>query len=122
VGRPSHASVLAAAAVSLGVDPARIVRLDTPRDTDDEAAEVRRRFGREPFALVTSAWHMRRAMALMRHNGLNPFPCPADYQAQPPDHPRFSDYTWDSESLGRSTWAIYERIGYVWEWLRGRTN
>ncbi|HWA85237.1 MAG TPA: ElyC/SanA/YdcF family protein [Opitutus sp.] len=119
-GQPSHASVLAEAAISLGVDPARIVRLDTPRDTEDEAAEVKRRFAREPFVLVTSAWHLRRAMALMRHQGLEPFPCPADYQSRPADHPQFSDYTWDTDSLSRSTWAIYERIGYAWEWLRGK--
>ncbi|MEY4813841.1 MAG: hypothetical protein RLZZ162_914, partial [Verrucomicrobiota bacterium] len=25
-----------------------------------------------------------------------------------------------TESLGRSTWAVRERIGYLWIWLRGR--
>ena len=32
---PTHASVLAAAAVSLGIDPRRIVQIDTARDTGD---------------------------------------------------------------------------------------
>lgn len=117
----SHAAVLADAAISLGVDPARIVRLDTPRDTEDESASTAHLVGPQRFVLVTSAWHMRRAMALMRGQGLDPVAAPADYTTRQPASTRFTDYTWDTESLGRSTWAIYERIGYLWVWLRGKT-
>ncbi|HYD84724.1 MAG TPA: ElyC/SanA/YdcF family protein, partial [Opitutus sp.] len=39
-GRPSHAAVLADAAVSLGVDRERIILLDEPRDTEEEAAAL----------------------------------------------------------------------------------
>lgn len=119
-GKPPHAVVLAEAAVSLGVEPARIIRLDTPRDTEDEAQELRRIVGESPFALVTSAWHMPRAAALMRHAGLHPLPCPADYAARPSEGFRLGDYTWDSESLERSTKAVYERLGYLWLKLRGK--
>lgn len=121
-GFPSHAAILAQAAISLGVDPARIVRLDTPRDTEEEAAQLRQRLGPERFALVTSAWHLRRATALMRGAGLNPVPCPADYAARPGAQWRWSELLWDTESLGRSTRAIYERIGYAWSRLRGRSR
>ncbi len=120
-GRPSHAAVLAQAAVSLGVDPTKIIRLDTPRDTEDEARELRRVVGEAPFALVTSAWHLRRAAALMHGAGLHPLPCPADYAARPSPGFRISDYTWDTESLERSTKAVYERLGYLWVRLRGKT-
>jgi uncharacterized SAM-binding protein YcdF (DUF218 family) len=118
--RPTHAEILARSAESLGVDPRRIVRRDSPRDTEEEAVALRQIVDDQPFALVTSAWHMRRAAALMRHAGLQPVPCPADYKARPSAHPPLSDYTWDTESLGRSTWAIYERIGYLWARLRGK--
>ena len=120
VGKPTHAAVLAQAAISLGVDPARIIRLETPRDTEDEAQEIHRIVGNAPFALVTSAWHMPRAAALMRHAGLHPVPCPADYAARPSEGFRFSDYTWDTDSLERSTKAVYERLGYLWVHLRGK--
>ena len=119
-GRPTHASILAEAAASLGVEPARIFRLETPRDTEDEARELHRIIGGEPFALVTSAWHMRRAAALMRGAGLHPLPCPADYSARPSPGFRISDYTWDTDSLERSTKAVYERLGYLWVRLRGK--
>jgi uncharacterized SAM-binding protein YcdF (DUF218 family) len=117
---PSHAAVMAQAAVSLGVDPARIIRLDEPRDTSEEAAAIGRVVGASPFVLVTSAWHLRRAMAFMRHAGLRPVPCPADYTALRNADFRWRDCTWDSASLTRSTWAVYERLGYAWAWLRGK--
>jgi len=119
-GFPSHAAVQAAAAISLGVDPTRIIKLETPRDTDDETAEIGRIVGRERFALVTSAWHMRRAVALMQRAGLEPVPCPADFLVRPSAASSWTDYMWDTDSLGRSTWAIYERLGYAWSWLQGK--
>lgn len=120
-GGATHASVLAAAAISLGVEPARIIRFDRTRDTEDEVAAVRETVGDVPFALVTSAWHMPRAVALMRHAGLHPLPCPADFSALPAPGFRIRDYTWDTDSLERSTKAVYERLGYVWSRLRGKT-
>lgn len=120
-GGATHASVLAAAAISLGVDPTRIIRFDATRDTEDEAQSVRQTVGDAPFALVTSAWHMPRAVALMHHAGLYPLPCPADFSALPAPGFRIRDYTWDTDSLERSTKAVYERLGYLWLRLRGKT-
>jgi uncharacterized SAM-binding protein YcdF (DUF218 family) len=118
---PSHAAVLAQAAVSLGVDPARILRLDTPKDTEEEARDAAPVIGEARFALVTSAWHMPRAMALMRHAGLHPVACPADFQAKRNPEFRLMDCTWDTEALGRSTMTVYERLGRLWSALRGKT-
>lgn len=118
-GQPSHAAVLAQAAISLGVEPERIARLDSPRDTEDESRAIRALVGDQPFALVTSAWHMRRAMGWMKLAGLQAYPCPADYAERPNQKFRISDLGWDTESLGRSTWAVYERIGFLWLKLRG---
>lgn len=119
-GQPTHAAVLAEAALSLGVEPARVIRLDGPRDTEDEAEAMRELAGTAPFALVTSAWHLPRATALMRCAGLSPLPCPADFSARPSPGFRVSDYTWDTDSLERSTKAAYERLGLLWARLRGK--
>ena len=116
-----HASVLAQAAVSLGLDPRRIVQLDTARDTDDEAQELRRRIGPGvPFALVTSAWHMPRAVALMRRAGLAPLPCPADFLSHDDGETHAGDWLCDLSGLEQSTWAIYERLGATWARLQGK--
>ncbi len=117
----THASVLAAAARSLGVDPRRIVQIDTARDTDDEVQAVKQRLGpATPFALVTSAWHMPRALGLMRRAGLQPLPCPADFLARVNPDPRLSDWTCDLSGLERSTWAVYERLGATWARWQGK--
>ncbi len=122
-GRPTHAEVLARAAVELGVARERIVLIDTARDTEDEAAAVKKIANGAPVALVTSAWHLPRAVALFRHVGVNTLPCPADFTAAPvPGGEGLWPYlTWDPSALQRSTWAMRERIGWLWVWLRGKT-
>lgn len=119
--RPSHAAMLARAAESLGIDRSRALFIEAVRDTEDESLAVKRLVGGEPFALITSAWHMPRTLALFRHAGLAPLPCPADYTARAGDDLQWQDFLWDTESLGRSTWAVRERLGYLWVWLRGKT-
>jgi len=116
----SHAQVLGEAAVSLGVAPERIVRMDDPQDTEDEVNELKRRFGNQPVAVVTSAWHMPRAMQLCRAAGVNAVPCPADFMSKPEEKSKASVFGWDLESLERSTKAIHEYLGAAWLSLRGK--
>jgi len=117
----SHAQILAEAAASLGVSPERIIRLDTPRDTEDEARELHARLGGAPFALVTSAWHLPRAMALCRGAGGNPVPCPADFLLKPGADTGARLLLFDLGSLERSTRAIHEYLGLFWAELRGQS-
>ena len=118
---PTHATMLARAAESLGVESSRILYIDQARDTEDESHAAARIVGPAPFALVTSAWHMPRAVALFRHTGLAPLPCPADFSAHTDDNFSVNDLFPDLPSLERSTWAVRERLGYLWIWLRGKT-
>lgn len=121
-GYATHATVLERAAVSLGVDPARIDRIEHARDTEDEANTVKRRVGDARVALVTSAWHMPRAAGLFFGAGVNAVPCPTDYLSQDDGRFHWRDVLWDVESVERSSMAIRERIGYVWVTLRGKTG
>ncbi|MFI5356232.1 MAG: ElyC/SanA/YdcF family protein [Opitutales bacterium] len=119
-GEPTHAAILAQAGISLGVDPTRFSLIVDARDTENEALELKRRIGDTPFALVTSAWHMPRAMALMRKAGLHPLACPTDFLTAPQGRFDWSDLLWGLEGLERSHWAIHERLGLWWAALRGR--
>jgi uncharacterized SAM-binding protein YcdF (DUF218 family) len=119
-GFPSHAAVLAEAAVSLGLDRRRILLIDYAHDTEDESHAVKALVGAQPVALVTSAWHMPRAAALFHKAGVTILPCPADYSARPNAYFSLNDLTWDAESLNRTTYAVREDIGYLWVWLRGK--
>ena len=118
-GRPTHAAVLARAAESLGIDPARITQVDTALDTEDESNVVARIVGNARVALVTSAWHMPRAAALFRRAGVDFTPCPADFMSRGDFQFRWANLAWDSESLERSTLAVHEWIGLIWLRLRG---
>lgn len=116
----SHAQILAEAAQSLGIAPARIVRFDQTRDTDDEAQAILREIGPQPFLLVTSAWHMPRAMALCKKAGLNPIAAPADFMERENREENWTFVAWDISALERSTKAIHERLGFFWAKLRNR--
>jgi len=120
--RLPHAQILAEAAMSLGIAPERIIRFDETRDTDDEAQELARCLGPEPFLLVTSAWHMPRSMALCEKAGLQPIPAPADFKQRPGEQNAANSFlTWDLGALENSTKAIHERLGFFWAYLRSRT-
>jgi uncharacterized SAM-binding protein YcdF (DUF218 family) len=113
-GASTHASVLARAAASLGVDPASILRIETARDTEEEAAAVHRLVGGSRVALVTSAFHLRRAALLFARAGVDFVPCPADFLARQAPSFDWDALHWDSESLTRSTLAVHERLGLLW--------
>jgi len=119
-GGPSHAHVLADTAVALGVARERIIEIDTARDTEAEAAAIRVIAGNSPVALVTSAWHIPRGMALCRRQGLDVFACPADYSARTVKIKPQDFLRWNVGGLERSTKAFYEWIGLSWSKLRGK--
>lgn len=70
---------------ALGVDPARIQLEDRSRNTDENARFTRDLVRPEPsqvWLLVTSAWHMPRAMGLFRKAGFNVLAYPVDYRSE----------------------------------------
>ena len=65
--------------LDLGVPREALVLETRSFNTADEARLIKTEVGKEPFALVTSAVHMPRAMYLFRSEGTHPIPCPCDY-------------------------------------------
>ena len=118
----THAAVLAATAVSLGIASERIRRIENGHDTEEESRAVAALVGTGPVALVTSAAHMPRAAALFRAAGVQYFACPTDYTSRVAPEFHLIDLSWDSESLDRSTWAVRERLGYIWLRLRHKID
>ncbi len=85
-GMTSNAAATAALWEQLGVPAASIVLLEGPRTTTDEIAALARLVaerGWRRVGLVTSAWHMRRAMRLCARRGLEVTPLPADTLSAP---------------------------------------
>ena len=79
-GEESMASVSRKAAIQLGWEERRIVALETPATTQQEAIAFTDRFGKKVnLILVTDAIHMPRAMKFFREQGVTPFPAPTNY-------------------------------------------
>ena len=116
----THARVLADAAVELGFPRERIVEIDTGRDTAEEIDALKLLVGDERIALVTSAWHLPRAMKLAAAAGLDAHPCPTDYLGgRDATIPRLAYFTWDADSLMNTTRAWREYVGRAWARLVG---
>lgn len=120
-GYPSHAQVMQTAAESLGLETSRIKRIEDGFDTEGEAAALRRHGHEGPIALVTSAWHMPRAVGLFKKAGISVVPCPADFSARLNAELRITDYlAWDLSGLERTSKAVYEYLGLTWGKLRNK--
>jgi uncharacterized SAM-binding protein YcdF (DUF218 family) len=118
---PTHAEVLARTAEGLGIPRGRIQKIEDGRDTEEEMEALQKLTGGGRVAIVTSAWHMPRSIALCRSVGLDPFPCPTNYTAHPNDTANWTNFLWEIDALERSTLAVRERIGGLWIWLRGKS-
>ncbi len=78
-GGESEAVVMARVACAMGVDPEDIITETKSRDTKDHARFIRPIVTDRPFALVTSAFHMPRAMGMIKKVGLGPVPAPCGH-------------------------------------------
>ncbi len=66
-------------AVALRVPQSEIQMEIESRDTKDQALKIKELVDNQPFLLVTSAYHMPRAVALFEHQGLKPKPVPVGH-------------------------------------------
>ena len=110
-----NAEVMLAVAMELGVPRDEMVALSRPCDTHEEAQSVRELIGAAPFALVTSAAHMPRALRVFEAEGLHPLPAPTDFlfRASPRQEPAAFFPT--SAGLACTERALYEILGSLYE-------
>jgi uncharacterized SAM-binding protein YcdF (DUF218 family) len=80
-GRVPAAQGYARMAQALGVPQQSLIVSAQALNTGDEARAVQELLGRSAFLLVTSAYHMPRAMSEMRRAGANPIAAPTGQRA-----------------------------------------
>ena len=114
----SAAVVNRSLATSLGVDPSRIYVFPWPTDTRQEAEAIAPLVRDRPFALVTSATHMPRAMAIFRSQGMDPIPAPAGHMIRSDGDTEFLEVIPSSQNLRTSRQLWYEFLGSIWEAVR----
>lgn len=118
----STAELMEKVAVDWGIDPSRIKTLTNPRNTEAEAREAAGLIDddEDRVILVTSAFHMRRAMALFRGQGLEVIPAPAGHRVDRQRGGRHIGYKLPkSKYIGFAEAALWEHLGLLWAWLRG---
>lgn len=108
-------------AESLGVPRSAIITLDSPRDTEEEAAAVAQLLGDKPFLLVSSASHLPRAMIFFQRQGLHPIAAPANQLAITSPLQTWEKVMPSPLWLMHSDRVGYETLGRLWQWLKGRS-
>lgn len=107
----SEADKTAKLLVESGVKNEDILRQSKVKDTQEEAISMKKRVGERPFILVTSAYHMPRAIKFFQQEGLNPIPAPTDFN-NPKEDGLFSIF--HSKQLQKTERAWHEYLGLLW--------
>ena len=109
---------------ALGVAPERLLLEQRSRDTYENAIfsrDLARPAPGEAWLLVTSAFHMPRAVALFRKAGFPVIPWPVDYRTSGREGiGLFRDNP--ADSLQNATTALREWLGLFAYWAAGRTD
>ena len=114
----NDADVMAAAAVSLGLPRSQIVVENRSRNTLENSLAVRRIVKGDRIILATSAYYMRRAVAMFRRRGFTVVPAPTYWQVQT----RRSGPALlipHAACLAASSTALAEWLSLVWWGIRG---
>lgn len=103
------------AAVELGVSPADTISLRGGYNTREEAASYYRHYGNStPLILVTSAYHMPRAVCWFTAQGISVIPAPANYSVNRKRNGRPGvAIRWDWKRIERMALFLHEWGGWV---------
>lgn len=119
-----EAPVIAEYFKSIGIDPARIIIEDRSRTTAENALYSRKVLQPKPgerWLLVTSAWHMPRAVGVFDKVGFPVTPYPVDYRTGGGAN-NFFIFPSISDGLRRLDLGTKEWIGLVGYYLTGRMD
>lgn len=109
-----HAIISKNVAISMGVDENSIITFEKAKDTKEESLFAKELVKDEKLILVTSAFHMKRAVKLFKEENINLIPAPTDFLAK-----EKNDYLREpnSKELRKTELAFHEYIGLAWATL-----
>jgi uncharacterized SAM-binding protein YcdF (DUF218 family) len=103
-------------AISLGVNEADIITLDTPKDTKEEAIEAKKIVGNQKLILVTTASHMKRAVMLFEKEDLNIIASPTNHKFFTSTYP--TSY-FNATNIKKVELAFHEYLGMIYSYAKG---
>lgn len=99
-----------------GIKKENIILETKARNTAESAIYIKEIVGKEPFFLVTSAYHMQRSIKIFQKIGTVPIPAPADFKIKK-DYNIFSLFP-DPINLEKSDLAFHEYFGIFYYSIR----
>jgi uncharacterized SAM-binding protein YcdF (DUF218 family) len=117
-GSPSDSGMMRNTAVVLGVDPRDMVIENGSQDTYHEALFLKPMLKNQPFLLVTSASHMKRAVELFRAQGMQPIPAPTQYMARKNQF-SMTRYFPNATAIMETDIVLHEYAGILWAKING---
>jgi uncharacterized SAM-binding protein YcdF (DUF218 family) len=111
-------AAMAILAQEMGVPREALVLETQSWDTDDEARILAPMLKERPFALVTSACHMKRSMLTFQRYGLNPLAAPTDFEVKFSSLNEYVPFIPGAAHLGRSEKAMHEYLGNSLLWIK----
>ena len=99
-----------------GISAENIILEDKSRNTFESAKNIKEILDDEPFFLVTSAYHLPRAIETFQKARTNPIPAPADFKIE--KNYDILDFFPDAENLRNSDIALHEYFGILWYRLK----
>ena len=120
---PLEGGLLARRAIAAGVPESQILLTGLVHNTEDEAREVSALMelaGLRTATLVTSAFHMPRAVMIFEHEGLQVTPYPTDFRTK-------AGLDWTSwipsaDAFGETSNGLREYIGRAYYWAKYRLS
>ncbi len=121
-GQPGYtaAEVSATLLAQMGVPKKHILFEKRSRSTWENAlfaAQILRQRGCRRVAVVTQAYHMRRAVAVFTKLGFEVVPAACDFTISGGP---FQELLPDGTTVRRNELLFHELIAYLWYWIRGR--
>lgn len=104
--------------IKLGIKEENILIQEEPRDTIEEAINIKKFVEDERFILVTSASHMPRAMMIFEKFGHNPIPAPTAHRVEDLESNNYIEL----KELQKTNMALHEHIGIAWLYLKEFLN
>ncbi|NQY93668.1 MAG: YdcF family protein [Campylobacteraceae bacterium] len=115
-GRKSIPEALSSAnkLIDLGIPKEDILMQSKPRDTEEEAMNIRKIVGADQFILITAAYHMPRALKLFKKHGLNPIVAPTNFLVEKSKLTSFPT----GRDLQKTEIAFHEYLGSIWNQVK----
>lgn len=101
----------------IGIPKEDIITFSKPKDTKEEAIQIKEYLRDQRFILVTSSFHLPRTMALFQKEGLDPIASSGHFLISPSDK-AFSVPS--ATHLQKTEIALHEYLGLLWAKLRGQ--